>query len=53
VTWLEHGRVVEWAWHGMYESNTVAMCKLNWNDAIKIFSNTAWPGHGRSTAWYV
>jgi len=41
------------AWHCVGESNRVAMCKLNWNDTIQILSNMAWPGHGRSTAWYV
>ena len=42
-----------WAWHSMCESNMVAVCKSNRKGRVQILSDTAWPGHGKGTAWYV
>jgi hypothetical protein len=48
-----HGRGMAWALHGMFESNTVALCKSNEKDTIQTLSGTAWQGNGMGAAWHV
>ena len=50
-----HGRSTAGARHrhGMCDSNTAALCKLNGKDTIQTLSGKAWQGNGMGTACYV
>jgi hypothetical protein len=48
-----NGRGMAWARHGMCESSTVLLSKLNGKDTILTLSGTAWQGNGMGAAWCV
>jgi hypothetical protein len=47
-----HGGGMARARHGMCESNTAALCKLNGKDTLQTLSGTAWQENGMGAAWY-
>jgi hypothetical protein len=53
AAWSENGMGVAWAWYGVCESDTAALCKSNGKETFKTRSGTAWQGNGMSAACYV